>query len=80
MSKGGKIMFNCIYCGEEIKKIESIGLEVGQFILNDQEQKKVKFSISIGNKKAGNIDCKHGSLEEAYYCNKCNKAIAVYNL
>lgn len=32
MSKGGKIMFNCIYCGEEIKKIESIGLEVGQFI------------------------------------------------
>lgn len=75
-------MLKCMHCGEEVKKIESIGLEVGNFILDDnqQEDKKVKFSISIGSKKKGNLDSKEGSLEETYYCEKCKKAIAVFNL
>jgi len=28
-------MLKCMHCGKEVKKIESIGLEVGNFILND---------------------------------------------
>ncbi len=73
-------MFKCMCCGEEVKKIESIGLEVGNFILKDQEDKKAKFSLSLGNKKMGNFESKDGSLEETYYCEKCNKAFAIFNL
>lgn len=73
-------MHKCMCCGNELKKIESIGLEVGNFILKDQEDKKIKFSLSFGNKKTGNFDSKDGSLEETYYCEKCNKAFAIFNL
>jgi len=40
----------------------------------------IKFSISIGSKKKGNFDSKDGSLEETYYCEKCKKAFAIFNL
>ena len=46
-------MLKCMHCGKEVKRIESIGLEMGNFILNDNQHKdkKVKFSISIGSKR-----------------------------
>lgn len=43
-------MIKCLYCGEELKKITSIGLEVGNFFLKEEERKR-KISISFGNKK-----------------------------
>lgn len=73
-------MYKCMCCGDDLKKIESIGLEIGSFNLDKQEDKKVKFSLSIGSKKIGNTDTKEGSLEDTYYCEKCNKAFAIYNL
>ncbi|MBU3210559.1 hypothetical protein [Clostridium algidicarnis] len=67
-------MFKCMNCGEKIKKIKSIGLEVGNFILKDQEENKAKILFAFGNKKIGNLESKDGYLEETYYCEKCNKA------
>lgn len=73
-------MFRCMCCGEEVKKIESIGLEVGNFILKDQEKKKVKFSMSFGDKRIENFESKDGYLEETYYCEKCNKVFGIFNV
>ncbi|MBE6052479.1 MAG: hypothetical protein E7212_00995 [Clostridium sartagoforme] len=72
-------MIKCLYCGEELKKITSIGLEVGNFFLKAEERKR-KISISFGNKKIGDSDSKSGNLDENFHCEKCNKAFSIYNL
>ena len=65
----------CIKCNGKLTKLEVLGEEVLTFFKED-DGKKLKFSINIGDKKSGD-NIIHGSIAEAYYCEDCGKITAI---